>query len=278
MRVLLALFLIFSLAYAERPLLVATIPPYAALARAVLGEGWEVRALVPPGANPHVYAPRPSDLKAVQRARLIVQNGLGLDDWLVEKLVGPSGTKAPVVVAAESAKGLVLPLPSGKPDPHVWTDPLAMSLFVIDLARAAGELDPAGAAGYLDRARKLGGAILVLLAEGQRRILEAPRRAFVAYKNPFTYLAARFGLERAFLIGKTPSAEPTARELVEARKVLKRLGLRTIVAPYQLRREADRVAKNLGVRAVYLDLLNERNPDYLATWRENLKALLAALR
>ncbi len=278
MRALLALFLVLGFAYAERPLLVATIPPYAALARAVLGEGWEVRALVPPGANPHVYAPRPSDLKAVQRARLVVQNGLGLDDWLVEKLVKPSGTKAPVVVAAESAKGLVLPLPSGKPDPHVWTDPLAMSLFVCDLARAAGALDAEGAEGYLGRARALKAKLLAFLEEGKAEVAAAPHRAFVAYKNPFTYLAARFGLERAFLIGKTPSAEPTARELVEARKVLKRLGLRTIVAPYQLRREADRVAKNLGVRAVYLDLLNERNPDYLATWRENLKALLAALR
>jgi len=183
-----------------------------------------------------------------------------------------------VVVAAESAKGLVLPLPSGKPDPHLWTDPLAMGLFVFDLARAAGALDPDGAEGYLERARDVRRALSALLAEGRRRVREAPHRAFVAYKNPFTYLAARFGLERAFLIGKTPSAEPTARELVEAKRVLERLGLRAIVAPYQLRREADRVAKNLGVRAAYLDLLNEQNPDYLATWQKNLKALLSALR
>ena len=278
MRALLAILLFLGLAHAERPLLVATLPPYAALARAVLGEKWEVRSLVPPGANPHVYAPRPSDLKAVQKARLIVQNGLGLDDWLVEKLVGPSGAKAPVVVAAESAKGLVLPLPNGKPDPHVWTDPRAMSRFVCDLARAAGALDAAGAEGYLERARSLKAKLLAFLEEGKAEVAAAPHRAFVAYKNPFTYVAARFGLERAFLIGKTPSAEPTARELVEARRVLSRLGLKAIVAPYQLRREAERVAKNLGARAVYLDLLNERDPDYLATWRANLKALLSALK
>ncbi len=279
MRTLLAILLFFGLAYAERPLLVATLPPYAALARTVLGAGWEVRSLVPPGANPHVYAPRPSDLKAVQKAWLIVQNGLGLDDWLVGKLVGPSGAKAPVVVAAESAKGLVLPLPNGKPDPHVWTDPLAMSRFVRDLARAAGALDAAGAEGYLERARALKAELLAFLEEGKAKVAAAAsHRAFVAYKNPFTYVTARFGLKHAFLIGKTPSAEPTARELVEARRVLSRLGLGAIVAPYQLRREAERVAKNLGVRAVYLDLLNEQNPDYLATLRANLKALLSALK
>ncbi len=267
-----------ALALAERPLALATIPPYASLMQRVLGEGWEVRALVPPGANPHVYAPRPSDMKAVRQAKLIVQNGLGFDDWLLEKLVEPAGAKARILAAAESAEGLVLPAPNGKPDPHLWTDPLAMGLFVCDLARAAGELDPEGKAGYLERARALKIELVRLLQTAQGEVRRAPKKAFVAYKNPFTYVAARLGLERAYLIGKTPAAEPTARELVEARKVLARLGLKAIVAPYQLRREADRVAKNLGVRAVYLDLLGEQDPDYLATWEANYRALLSALK
>lgn len=267
-----------AFAFAERPLALATIPPYASLMERVLGEGWEVRALVPPGANPHVYAPRPSDLKAVREAKLIVQNGLGFDDWLLEKLVEPAGAKARVVTAAESAEGLVLPAPNGKPDPHIWTDPLAMGLFVCDLARVAGELDPEGKAGYLERARALKAELVDLVRRGRTEVERAPKKVFVAYKNPFSYVAARLGLERVYLIGKTPSAEPTARELVEAGKVLRAHGLHAIVAPYQLRREADRVAKNLGVRAVYLDLLGEQNPDYLATWEANYRALLSALK
>jgi len=273
-----ALLLVFGLGYAERPLALATLPPYASLMERVLGEGWEVRALVPAGANPHVYDPRPSDLLAVRKAKLIVQNGLGFDDWLVEKLVGPAAAKAEILTAAESAEGLVLPAPNGKPDPHLWTDPLAMALFVCDLARVAGELDPEGKADYLERARRLK-TELVALVEGARTEAEqAPKKAFVAYKNPFTYVAARLGLERVYLIGKTPSAEPTARELVEAQKALREYGLSAIVAPYQLRREAERVAKNLGVRAVYLDLLGEQTPDYLATWKANYEALLSALK
>ena len=269
----LALLLLLGAARAGGPLLVATIPPYADLAREVLGGGWEVRALVPAGGNPHVFAPRPSDLKAVARAAIVVQNGLGFDGWLVDKLVRPSGSRARVLSAEESARGLAV---GG--DPHLWTDPLAMGLFACDLARAAAEVDPDGREGYLARARSLQGRLAGLMHWGQLESLGLEQRAFVAYKNPFSYLQARYGLKRAYLIGKTPSAEPTARELAEARRVLERLGLGAIVAPYQVRREAERVAENLGVGVVYLDLLDERGSDYLAVWRGNLEGLFASLR
>ncbi len=277
MRRVLALLLLWGLA-AARPVAVATLPPYAWLAGQVLGPGWQVRALVPPGANPHVYAPRPSDLKAVMGARLVVMNGLGLDDWMVEKIVRPNALKATLVRAEESAEGKVLRLPNGEPDPHLWTDPWILAAFARDLAAAAAGLDPEGAPGYRER----GAAVarrLVAFGEAERAAFaKLPGRRFVAYKNPFSYLVARYRLERVYLIGKAVNAEPSPRELAEAARVLHAYRLPALVAPGILAREARRVAANLGVGVVAIDLLDRADPDYLATWRENLAALRGALR
>ena len=268
----LSLLVFLALALAK-PLAVTTIAPYGSLVAEVLGEGWEVRVLVPAGANPHLYTPRPSDVRAVAGADLVVMNGLGLDDWLVEKLPVPD--RARVLVAGEVLKAFLVPLPSGEPDPHVFSDLLAMSVFVCDVARAAGEVS-GETLEYRQRAKKLEEGLLSLLARYRRKFEGLGSRAYVAYKNPFSYLNARFGLELAFLIGKTPASEPTPRELVAAKKVLAERGLDFIVAPYQLRREAERVAKNLGVRVVFVDLLGEEGGGYLETWENNLSRLYEA--
>ncbi|WP_456415168.1 metal ABC transporter substrate-binding protein [Oceanithermus profundus] len=276
-RVLVLLTLLAGLALAERPLAVATIPPYAALARAVLGDGWQVESLVPPGANPHVFSPTPADVKKVARARLVILNGLDLDEWMIDKLVRPNNLEARVYRAEDSTRPLVRPLPSGTPDPHVWTDPIAMTFVVRDLARVAGELDPENAAAYQERARAYERALTELDRTIRVRLAAAPTNRFVAFKNPFTYLVARYGLERVYLITPNPAAQPSPRELAEAAKVLARSGLGYLVAPLQLEGEAERVARTLGVKPALLDLLGQTGDDYLAVWEANGRILARAL-
>ncbi len=276
-RLAFALWLTLGLAQAAAPLAVATVPPYAALARAVLGEGWEVASLVPPGANPHLFSPTPADVKMVSRARLVIMNGLGLDEWMVDKLIRPNRLDAEVFRAEDAFEGMVLELPSGAPDPHVWTDPVAMTFVVCEIARAAGRVDPANAEAYLERARAYKLRLFELYESTRKRLAAAPSRSFVAFKNPFTYLAARYDLELAYLITPNPSAEPSPRELTEAAKVIRKRGLRFLLAPRQLAGEAGRVAQALGVEAALIDLLGEGGDDYLAVWEANGRVLARAL-
>jgi len=276
-RVLALLTLLTGLALAERPLAVTTIPPYAALARAVLGDGWQVESLVPPGANPHVFNPTPADVKKVARARLVILNGLHLDEWLLDKLVRPNNLEARVYRAEDSTRPLVRALPSGEPDPHVWTDPIAMTFVVRDLARVAAELDPENAAAYQERARAYERALTELDRTIRARLATAPTNRFVAFKNPFTYLVARYDLERVFLITPNPAAQPSPRELSEAAKALARSGLAYLVAPLQLEGEAERVAQSLGVKPAFIDLLGQKADDYIAVWEANAEVLAEAL-
>jgi zinc/manganese transport system substrate-binding protein len=81
----------------------STIASFSILADMVENVGGnrvEVRTLVGPGGDAHVYTPTPADAKAVAGAKLLFVNGLGFEGWM-ERLVGASGSKAQIVTASE---------------------------------------------------------------------------------------------------------------------------------------------------------------------------------
>ena len=60
---------------------VASILPVGYVAQELGGDRVKVDVLVPPGASPHTFEPVPSDLVKLQRARLFLRVGAGLDGW-----------------------------------------------------------------------------------------------------------------------------------------------------------------------------------------------------
>jgi zinc transport system substrate-binding protein len=62
---------------------VATIFPIYDIAKNIAGDKAKVVNILPPGASPHTFEPKPSDILALQDASLIFVIGHGLDDWIV---------------------------------------------------------------------------------------------------------------------------------------------------------------------------------------------------
>lgn len=71
-------------ASAGRPVIVASIFPLADLTRRIVGDAAEVRTFMPPGTNPHHFAPTPAQLVELNKAGLLVGVGLHLDDWALK--------------------------------------------------------------------------------------------------------------------------------------------------------------------------------------------------
>lgn len=63
------------------------------------GDRVEVKSLVGPNGDAHVYQPSPADARAVAEADLVVINGLNYEGWM-ERLVAAAGFDGPVVVAS----------------------------------------------------------------------------------------------------------------------------------------------------------------------------------
>ena len=66
------------------------------LLREVGGRRADVRQILRPNSDPHDYEPRPSDVKALSDAKLVVRSGGDVDDWL-DGLVDNAGSDAPVL-------------------------------------------------------------------------------------------------------------------------------------------------------------------------------------
>ena len=62
--------------------IVVTIPVLKDLAQQIGGDHVRVTSLLNGYENEHTYSPRPSDLVAVRKARLLFEVGIGLEVWV----------------------------------------------------------------------------------------------------------------------------------------------------------------------------------------------------
>ena len=130
---------------------VTSISPLGDLIRRVGGDRVTVTDLVPRGADPHEFEPRPADVTAVARARLLIANGLDLEGFL-DKLVKNAGSKDLKVVLLSQAAGTFRAGglsydPAKAENPHVWLSVAGASAYVGAVADALSAADPPGAGG-----------------------------------------------------------------------------------------------------------------------------------
>ncbi|WP_461555895.1 metal ABC transporter solute-binding protein, Zn/Mn family, partial [Synechococcus sp.] len=69
-----------------------TFMPITLFTKAVAGNCAEVQALIPTNSGPHDFQAKPADLIALRQAKLLVKNGLGMENFLT-KLINSAGNK-----------------------------------------------------------------------------------------------------------------------------------------------------------------------------------------
>src|SRR5262249_26463747 len=107
---------------------VASFYPLAFAAQTIGGPGLHVRNLTPSGAEPHDIELTPSDVAAVQKARLVIYLSHDFQP-AVEQAVGDAqGVRLDAVQGLSLARGVGDE--SGKADPHVWLDPVLFERVV----------------------------------------------------------------------------------------------------------------------------------------------------
>jgi zinc/manganese transport system substrate-binding protein len=250
---------------------VATMSILADMVRDVGGDAVTITTLVPAGQDPHVYQPRPSDLRALRNAAVLVENGLGLEGW-ISRLGGASGTATRHVVASQ---GITPRLRGTLPDPHIWQDPRLGARMVLNIADGLAGADPARAEGYRTRATQYAARILALDAEIAARFAAIPaaQRRVITSHDAFGYYGARYGIEFSAAQGVSTETEPSPRQLAQLSQQIRREGIRVVFVESMtsprlvetLAREAgaivggavfsDTLSPPGGPAATYLDLL-----------------------
>jgi zinc/manganese transport system substrate-binding protein len=120
---------------------------YGSLVSRLGGQGVRFKSIIiNPDADPHEFQTNFQVVHDYQLAQLVVENGLGYDDFS-DKIQGTLTAKPKVVNAGE-----VLGLKPGD-NPHVWYDPHAVDRLCHAITAALKELNPAGSEYFDARAR-----------------------------------------------------------------------------------------------------------------------------
>ncbi len=284
---------------------VATTSIVTDVVRQIGGEHVQVISLLPVGADPHTFEPRPQDLTLVANAQQIFVNGAGLEAHLLP-LLESAGAMEKVIEVSEGIP--LLPMEEviehhheeeeeGAEDhhhhhhlggdPHTWTDPNNVLLWTENIASALAAADPAhastyrqNAATYQDQLRELDGWIREQVAQ-----VPAENRLLVLDHAVLGYFAEEYGFRQlgAILPSFSTEAAPSAQELADLVERIRSLGVKAIfiseTAHIPL---ASRVAEESGVKLVmiYHDLspADGPAPDYLSYMRYNVRTIVEALR
>ncbi|WIB63394.1 zinc ABC transporter substrate-binding protein [Curtobacterium sp. MCBD17_040] len=90
-----------------------------------------------PNTDPHTFEASASVAKELSSAQILVQNGLGYDDFMTKLAKASPNSSRKVIVAQD-----VLGLPDSTRNPHLWYDPKTMPAVAKRIAADLGALQP----------------------------------------------------------------------------------------------------------------------------------------
>jgi zinc/manganese transport system substrate-binding protein len=112
-----------------------------------------------PNADPHEYESDAKDAAAIARADLVVDNGLGYDDFMGKLLsASPSSRRDELTVAK------VLGIGGDNPNPHIWYDTARLPAVSAALVTELSKLDPSDTAQFAANGASFGASLDPLLA------------------------------------------------------------------------------------------------------------------
>ncbi len=270
----------------ERFFVLTTFTILADLARNVAGDRLLVESITKPGAEIHSYQFTPSDIVKTKGAKLIIENGLGLEAWSSKFLM--SSGDIPNVKLTEGIKPLLIEGDSysGKPNPHAWMSPKKAMHYVDKIVEAFIKIDPDGALEYSSNASTYKAKLQSLDKELRDSLSSIPkeRRFLVTCEGAFSYLARDYGMKEAYLWPVNAESQVTPRRMVNLIKTIKENEIPTIFCESTVSSEAQmEVAKSSGAvfgGTFYVDSLSDLNgpaPTYIDLLRHNVRLITEGL-
>ena len=204
------------------------------VAQQVGGDRVEVIGHVKPGSDPHDFEPKPSDLRAVANAQLVLLSAKHMEGY-VGKLEEATGTKGVIIHVGDQFPSLKLSVQHGDhshdgEDPHWWHS-------IRNIARATKivrdelvKLSPsdkttftANASGYLAKMETLDAWVKSKVAE-----LPRDKRKLVTNHDAFGYFAREYNFTVMPIAGLSKNNQPGSKKTAEVIQAIKAAGVKAV--------------------------------------------------
>jgi zinc/manganese transport system substrate-binding protein len=215
-----------------RKSIVVTYSILGSVVKDLVGDAADVTISIPNGLDPHEFEPSAKDIEAINKADLVIENGLDLEEGMAKTLEAAKQAGVPFFTASDHIQvrhvGPGEGIPSGDPDqvlgapdPHLWMDPLIMKSIVAALAPVLQQdfgLDVSGQAADLEnRLDALNGRVASTLA-----VIPPDSRQLVTGHESMGYFAARYDFKLVGVIVPSLSsqAETSAADLAALKQAI----------------------------------------------------------
>lgn len=264
-----------------------TFTVLADMAKNVAGDRVTVESITKPGAEIHGYEPTPGDMVRLQKADLVLDNGLNLEKW-AEKLY----QNIPDVPHVTLTDGITpMPIVEGpykdKPNPHAWMSPANALVYVDTIAKALGEIDPDNADYFKQNAAAYKEKISSVDAELKTELSQLPneKKHLVSCEGAFSYLIRDYGLKEGYLWPINADAQGTPQQIKSVVETVRKNSVPAVFCESTVSDKAQRqVASETGARfggTFYVDSLSGADgptPTYLKLLEYNAKTLAEGLK
>ena len=263
---------------------VTTTTVFADIVQNVGGSRVSATSIIPPGVGPEDYEPKPDDAKKLADAKLIVSNGVGLDDFLNDLLASGTGGETPHLVLGD---GIPFMTVDGEQNPHFWLDPtLVKQYYLRAIATKLTELDPDGKATFEANVASYGAQLDALDTELKAKVdtIPAANRKLVTFHDAFPYFAKHYGFELVGVILENVGQEPSAADLAALVEKVKAAGVTAVFSEAQFNPKlSETLAQEAGITTVvttlYNDALGPAPADtYIGMMRWNVDQIVPALK
>lgn len=257
---------------AKRLVVVATLFPLYDFAKNVAGERADVTLLLPPGAEPHSFEPKPADIMRLNKADVFLYTSPEMEPWASDILKGLQNRDLEVV---NTSLGVITgevrekkehrhDRPekhkpghyghSGAADPHIWLD-FANAVKIVENVRdGLSKKDPAGKEAYEQNAAAAIERLKALDERFRAGLQHCDKKVLVNGGHfAFDYMARRYGFRYVSVYGVSPDAEPTAADLARITRLIRQNGLRHLFHEELVNpRLADTLSRESGVSLLKL--------------------------
>ncbi|KQW33792.1 MULTISPECIES: zinc ABC transporter substrate-binding protein ZnuA [Pseudomonas] len=286
-----ASFLLIGPAQADVKVL-TSIKPLQLIAAAVQDGVAVPEVLLPPGASPHHYALRPSDVRKVQSVDLLYWIGPDMEGFLPRVLNGRTRPS----VAIQDLPGLKLrhfaqdsashedddhdadehdhDHRPGTVDAHLWLSPLNARVIAAKMAADLSAADPANAARYQSNLKGFNQRLDALDTRLKARLAGVAGKPYFVFHEAFDYFEDNYGLKHAGVFAVAAEVQPGAQHVAAMRTRLQAVGKTCVFSEPPLRpRLAETLVAGLPVKLAELDALGGYTPATAQGYEQLLEKL-----
>jgi ABC-type Zn uptake system ZnuABC Zn-binding protein ZnuA len=200
----------------------ATVAPITSIVANIVGDRADVEGIVPEGTNSHTFEPRPSVAELLSAVDVVYMNGLELEEPTRQLAEANLGDGAEIVELGtltipeeDYIYDFSFPESGGKPNPHLWTDPLLAVRYAEIVADDMSARDPTNADYYAANHAAFAEMIDELDAAMRESFATIPARKLLTYHDAYAYFAEDYDWDVIGAIQVSDFEDPTPGEVAD---------------------------------------------------------------